>query len=359
MGSTPTPYSGFITEITRTGDPQNARRVRRLSRALLVIKLARPRTWTFAVISYLFGCMATSTLILWKMFLGTAIFALGTAATNLINVYTDIQEDAINLPIRAGMVNELGRRNLVYVILGLYPLILLLSIPFGLNLLLVVALAEFDSIGYSLPPFRFKRHPVAALASFSGAVSLPFLAGLVVAESSLLNPLLVLLGSFMFAYGTVKNIPDVLGDIRAGLKTTATVSMGLEKAVEMSTLLLLIPYIILFSMVAFNILSPIYLMDLVYLPFLAYWSLGSTRTSDTAMLEQLHTFGFIYAVAFILFNLVLTYPSQVSFGIMVVTLSLIFLVSRLRVDSRIQHPLESYHEQSFKQRGENLGSYRY
>jgi 4-hydroxybenzoate polyprenyltransferase len=333
--------------------------VKQLKKALLVVKLARPRTWTFAVISYLFGCMATSTPTLWKLLLGAAIFALGTAVTNLINAYTDIQEDAINLPVRVGMIRELGRRNLAYVVIALYLLILLLSAPFGMNFILVIALAEFDSIGYSLPPLRFKRHPVTSLLSFCGAVSLPFLAGLVVADSSLLNPLLLLLGSFMFAYGTVKNIPDILGDIKAGLKTTATVAASLRRAVETSTLLLLVPYAILFSMVALNVLSPIYLIDLVFLPFLAYWSLGNTRTSNITMLEQLHTFGFIYAVSFILFNLVLTYPTQFSLGIMALTLSFIFAVSGFRVDSRLQHPLEGYQEQNLKQRGKNLGSHRH
>jgi len=328
-----------------------------LNKAFLVVKLARPRTWTFAITSYLFGYMATNTPILWQVLLGIAIFALGTAATNLINVYTDIREDAINLPMRVEMVRGLGRRNLAYVIGGLYPLILLLSVPFGLNFILVVALAEFDSIGYSLPPLRFKRHPVTALLSFSGAVSLPFLAGLVLAGASLLNPLLILLGSFMFAYGTVKNIPDVPGDNRAGLKTIATVSASLKKTVETSALLLLIPYMVLSAMVALNILSPIYLLNMIFLPFLAYWALKNTRTSNLVKLEQLHTFGFIYAVSFILFNLVLTYPSHISIGVLGFTLSFIFLVSRFGVDSRLQHPVKSY--QSLKQEGENLGSHGY
>jgi len=333
--------------------------VKGLRKALLVIKLARPRTWTFAVVSYLFGYMATGTPVLWQVFLGMAIFALGTAVTNLINVYTDIREDAVNFPIRMEMVNELERRNLVYVVLALYPFILLLSIPFGLNFVLIVALAEFDSIAYSLPPFRFKRYPTTALISFSGTVILPFLAGLTVAGSSLLNPLLLLLGSFMFAYGTVKNIPDIPGDLRAGIKTTANVSTSLRKAVEKTTLLLLVPYILLSSMVALSLLSPVYLVNLIFLPFLAYWALRNTRTSNLAMLEQLHTFGFVYAVSFILLNLMLTYSSQFSIGVPILTLSFILAVTRLRVDSRLPHPTGGHNKQKLKQRDEKLGSHRH
>jgi 4-hydroxybenzoate polyprenyltransferase len=333
--------------------------VKELEKALLVVKLSRPRTWTFAIVSYLFGYMATGTPILWQIFLGGAIFALGTAATNLLNVYTDIEEDAINLPLRTEMMNELGRRKLLYVAVGLYPLILLLSVPFGSLFILVVTLAELDSIGYSLPPLRFKRHPVTALLSFSGAVSLPFLAGLVIAGASLLNPLLIFLGSFMFAYGTVKNIPDILGDIRAGLKTTATASSSLKKAVKTSALFLLIPYVVLFSMVALRILGPGYLMNSVFLPFLAYWALQNSGASNLEMLEQLHSFGFIYAVSFILFNLVLTYPSQLSVGIFVVTLSFILVVTKFGMDSRLQNTIRSHNLQSLKQEDEKLGYYRH
>lgn len=328
-----------------------------MEKALLVVKLARPRTWTFAIVSYLFGYMATSTPITWQIILGVIIFAFGTAATNLINVYTDIEEDAINLPFRMEMVRKLGRRNLEYVLLSIYPLILILSAPFGLHFVLVVAFAELDSIAYSLPPLRFKRNPVTALIAFSGAVILPFIAGLVIAGSSLLNPLLIFLGSFMFAYGTVKNIPDIMGDFRTGLKTTATFSVNLKRTVRLSAFLLLVPYIVLFSMVVLNMLSSVYLADVVFLPFVAYWTLRNNKASNLATLEQLHTFGFIYAVSFILFNLILTYPSQLSLGISTLILSFILIVTKAGMDSRQRHPAKNFGIQNLKLEEENFGSY--
>ncbi len=324
-----------------------------------MVKLARPRTWTFALLSYLFGYMATSNPIAWQIILGVIIFALGTAATNLINAYTDIEEDAINLPFRMEMVRKIGRRKIEYVLLSIYPLILILSIPFGLPFILVVAFAELDSIGYSLPPLRFKRNPVTALISFSGAVILPFIAGLAIAGSSLLNPLLIFLGSFMFAYGTVKNIPDIMGDFRAGLKTTATFSLTLKRTVRLSALLLLMPYIVLLPMVTLNMLSSVYLANVIFLPFLAYWTIRNNEATNLATLEQLHTFGFIYAVSFILFNLILTYPSQISLGISALILSFILIVSKAGMDSRYQYQAKKFGTQNLKQEEENLGFYRH
>jgi 4-hydroxybenzoate polyprenyltransferase len=331
--------------------------VKRLEKVILAIKMGRPRTWTFAIVSYLFGYMSTNSLVLWQLALGCLVFALGTAATNFINVYTDIEEDSVNLPLRAEMIKRFGRGNLAKLIVVIYPIILVLSAPFGLTFLLVIGLAELDSIGYSLPPLRFKRNPAAGLISFSGAVALSFVGGLVAAGSSILDPLLLLLGSFMFAYGTVKNIPDIKGDVEAGLKTTATLSTSIQRTVRISTLLLLVPYVALLGMIVLNILSPIYLVDFVFLPFLIYWARGNNEASDSAALESLHSFGFVYAVSFILFNMVITYPSTTSLLISILSMSFIAIITKAGIDSR-QKPANNL-AKSLEKESDKIGFHRY
>jgi len=329
-----------------------------LNKVLIAVRLARPRTWAFSVAGYLLGYMAAATPAPSQMILGIMIFALGTAATNLVNAYTDVEEDSINLPQRAEMVKQLGRRNLVHVLWSLYPLIVIASSTISPLFLLIVAVAEVDSIGYSLPPLRFKQHPVTALLSFSGAVVLPYVAGAVAAEASPFSPLLLLLGSFMFAYGTVKNIPDIIVDAKAGLKTTATISASLKRTVETSTILLLTPYLLLTTMIALDLLSRTYIIDLIFLPFLAYWSLGNAKATDAQTLEMLHRFGFVYAVSFILFNIVITYPSQASLVIGLSTLVYITAISRLSLDSRPQQSTIGRQMKPLRQKDETLGIYR-
>ena len=341
----------------KTSRPPTSQAVKRLEKVVLAIKMGRPRTWTFAVVSYLFGYMSTSSPVLWQVALGSLIFALGTAATNLINAYTDIEEDSVNLPLRAGMIKSFGRENLTKLIIVIYPIILLLSAPFGLTFLLVIGLAVLDSIGYSLPPLRFKRHPAAALISFSGAVALSFVGGLVAAGSSILDPLLLLLGSFMFAYGTVKNIPDIQGDVKAGLKTTATLSTSIRRTVRISTLLLLVPYVALLGMIMLNVLNSIYLVDFVFLPFLIYWARGNNETSDSAAQESLHSFGFVYAVSFILSNMVITHPSQTSLLISILSMSFIAIITKAGIDSR-QKPANNL-AKSLEKESEKIGFHRY
>ena len=329
-----------------------------MNKVLIAVKLARPRTWAFSVVGYLFGYLAAATPALLQIILGTAVFALGTAATNLVNAYTDIDEDAVNLPQRTEMVKQLGRRNLARILWLLYPLILIASSTFGPIFLLVVAVAEVDSIGYSLPPLRLKKHPVTALLSFSGAVVIPYVAGAVAAEASPFSPLLLLLGSFMFAYGTVKNIPDIIGDARAGLKTTATISESLRRTVETSTILLLTPYFLLTAMIVLDLLSRTYIINLIFVPFLAYWSLGNSKASDVQTLELLHTFGFVYAVSFLLFNMVITYPSQASLVIGLSTLAYITAITKLSLDSRHPHSRRGRQIHPLRQKDEILGIYR-
>ena len=336
--------------------PPTSQAVKGLEKAVLAVKMGRPRTWTFAVVSYLFGYMSTSSPVLWQVALGCLIFALGTAATNLINAYTDVEEDSINLPLRVEMINRFGRRNLAKLVLVIYPIILLLSAPFGLTFLLIIGLAEFDSIGYSFPPLRFKKTPVAALLSFSGAIALSFVGGLIAAGSAILDPLLLLLGSFMFAYGTVKNIPDIQGDVKAGLKTTATLSASIRKTVRTSLLLLLVPYVALLGMIALSILSPVYLADFIFLPFLIYWARGNNETSDSAALESLHSFGFVYAVSFILFNMVITYPSIASLLISALSMSFIAIITKAGIDSR--HNSVSNLANSLEEESERIGFHR-
>ena len=68
--------------------------------ALLMTKLSRPRTWMFAIISYMFAYLSGVAYDVTELMIGIGIFALLTGATNMINAYTDMEEDRVNNPIR-------------------------------------------------------------------------------------------------------------------------------------------------------------------------------------------------------------------------------------------------------------------
>lgn len=307
----------------------------RAYKLVLILRLARPRTWMFAVISYVFAYLNGSSQIPWQLVAGATLFSILTGATNMINAHTDIEEDRTNNPMRITWIERLGVKNLINVIIATYSIVLFLSLPFGPIFTSIVIIAIFDSVLYSLPPIRFKRHPITALIAFSGAIGLPYLAGLAaINELNLTDPWFILFTIFMLAYGTVKNVPDYLGDQIAGLKTTITAFSDFKKAMKVNTALLLSPYFLIVFLVGAGILSKLYLLNMVLMIFPIYWAFRNLRTNNRSELEKFHTYGFVYAISFFLFNLVLRFPSLTSMGIVLFVTSTISLTRKLNIDSR-------------------------
>ena len=290
------------------------------------MKLARPRTWMFAIISFAFAYLSDPVQNTFELMLGIGIFSLLTGATNMINSYTDIEEDRVNNPIRIIWIEQLGLQNLVNSFVAIYMVVIGLSLLLGFNFTLIVTLAVFDSIFYSLPPLRFKQHPITALLAFSGAVSFPFLAGITLAHNSIdiTNPFFLLFSLFMFAYGTVKNIPDHIGDKIAGLKTTSTAFNSYRKAVLVSTSILLTPYALLCYLVFIRSLDVLYLHNLPLMIFPLYWCYSNLRTSERGKSEKIHTYGFLYAISFFLLNMIVSYPTVTTALIVISIYSIIY-----------------------------------
>jgi 4-hydroxybenzoate polyprenyltransferase len=110
------------------------------------------------------------------LLVGVAICFQMTAATNLLNVYTDRVEDSVNLRERAQMVNQLGELRLRWATFLCYAAPLLLAAFLTpLAHLLVCGIGAVNSITYSWGP-RFKARPFLSLAALSGVVVLPFIA---------------------------------------------------------------------------------------------------------------------------------------------------------------------------------------
>lgn len=297
----------------------------------------------FAIVSYLFAYLEGNSLVEWQMLLGMAVFALGTGATNMINAYTDKSEDSVNNPFRLNWIRRFGITNLTRAIIATYSLTILLSLPLGLAFTSVVFLSIADSVFYSLPPIRLKKNPITALLAFSGAVALPFLAGrVVIGRLRLLDPWFYLFTVFMLTYGTVKNVPDFLGDELAGLKTTATAFKDFRKAVTVSTVLLLAPYLLIVLFVVTGVLDKVYLLNLSLLVVPLYWAHENVQSNRREVLEKLHTLGFLYALSFLLFNLILRYPAVISLTITVSVYFVTLLVTKLNVDSRMELPFNAY-----------------
>ena len=255
-----------------------------------------------------------------------------------MNAFADRKEDAVNQPSRVFWIDQIGLPGTVTSLLVLYGMAVAASVLLGPLFMLVLAVGIFNSIFYSVRPLRFKARPLASLVSFSGAVGLSFLSGVAVMGSvNLLNPVFLLLTYFMFTYGTVKNLPDYSGDRKAGTRTSATIFHSLANAVRFSGILVFTPYILLTAFIAAGSLAPIYLADLGMGLIFAIIFFQMLRAKSSQELEKTHTFGFFYAISFILFTLVLTSPTLASIIVILSAYLWTLLVSRVSLDSRVEN----------------------
>ena len=304
----------------------------------IVFRLSRPRTWVFPSTGFLLGYTLTGWGPLTQIGIGLAVACLITAATNIVNAYADRNEDAVNQPSRVFWLDRIGRRGAVASSILLYGTAIALAVQLGTLFLLVLSLGVFNSLFYSLRPLRFKARPLPSLLSFSGAVGLAFLSGLA-ARGTLdpFSPLLLLTAYFMLTYGTVKNLPDYQGDKKAGTRTSATVFQNIKHAILFSGALLYTPYILLTTLVAAKLLKPIYLLDLGFAVLLTLIFSQMWKAKNPQDLERVHTFGFFYAISFLLFTLVLTNPSLESVTAISAAFLWTMLVSKVNVDSRVEN----------------------
>src|SRR5713226_4562831 len=171
----------------------------------ILFRLSGPRTWVFPSFSFILGYAVGGGGQLSQIGIGIAVASLVTAATNIVNAYADRKEDATNQPQRLFWLGQIGSRQIAASLVLLYSSAAALAIYLGPVFTLILGFGILNSIFYSLPPLRFKAKPLASLASFSGALGLPFLGGLrVIKKQKLLKQIIWLLTWFMFTYRTLK-----------------------------------------------------------------------------------------------------------------------------------------------------------
>lgn len=200
-----------------------------------------PETWLLALVSVAFGATQATLSPVEYAVLFLAWGPLWTGATNLVNMYFDREEDAVNEPKREGVDREENVRVLGYPTILASSLVLyvatvvIVAVEFGSDAGIVALTATVVSIGYSVPPLRFKSHYLTSTSALSlCAVVLPYLSGWAI-HSPLADAPVTMLGfvGVSMAHALVgKEIPDYEGDKRAGHSTFVT-RFGFERGVRL------------------------------------------------------------------------------------------------------------------------------
>lgn len=151
-----------------------------------------------------------------------------------INQLADVEIDRVNkpdLPLPAGDLSRLEAWGIVLAALGSSLGMAWLVSPY---LFAVVASATFIGWAYSMPPFHLKRHHLSASLSIAAVRGALLNLGGFLVYDRLVNgqvevPLHVwILTGFIIAFSTsiawFKDLPDVAGDARYGIRTLALVT---------------------------------------------------------------------------------------------------------------------------------------
>jgi 4-hydroxybenzoate polyprenyltransferase len=260
---------------------------------------------------------------------------IGVVNVNLLNAYTDQEEDLINLPHRVAMLDRVGEKNLIAVTVALYgaATLLTLTMPFWYKGIYIIS--AFDAIVYSLPPLRLKGGPISSLVSFAGAVFLPAV-GAWTLEKDIAStpPVILLLGYIFLTYCTLKNIPDYDGDRLAGLRTSATIFSTKKEASYAATALLLSPYPLLVALTSLRVIEAKFNVLLLFLPAIVYISYGVIKADTYEEHEKFHTLGLIYMLALLVLTLLIIAPTLNTVGLIAGLLSVQSIILKTKLDSR-------------------------
>lgn len=318
-----------------TEPEQRTKREPGSGRLLDLVKLARPRTWFFIVFSYVIGWLLSGAALSGKFVVGLTISLIGVVNVNLLNAYTDQEEDLINLPHRVAMLDRVGEKNLIAVIAVLYGAATLLTVAMPFWYKVVYIVSAFDAIFYSLPPLRLKGGPISSLVSFAGAVFLPAVGAWTLENDIMSTPaVIIFLGYVFLTYCTLKNIPDYDGDRLAGLRTSATIFSSKKKASYAATALLLSPYPLLVALTSLGIIETKFNVLLWLLPVIGYIAHGIIKAETYEVYERFHTLGLIYVVAFLVSTLLIISPSLNTLGLIIGLLAVQSVILKAKIDSR-------------------------
>ncbi|MEU4212557.1 UbiA family prenyltransferase [Streptomyces sp. NPDC026206] len=202
--------------------------MRRMARFSAVVKNVRPRTLLVSPLSYCVGVAVADHRFDLAVLLGVLFHILAPLAANARNAVTDLVEDGKNVPGRLKLVETAGEELLQKVVSASLGIMLLLSLMISFAQTVLWVFSVFLVLGYSSPRFRLKGRPVIGMAVFSMAVTEPYIAGALLADSWWEIPRYdsyqpIILGIFLFCWyfakGIMKNVPDYAGDKAAGLRT--------------------------------------------------------------------------------------------------------------------------------------------
>ena len=303
---------------------------------ITLLKLCEPVLWTLPITMFAFGYISTNQAEWHLLIIGIFAMAIADAAANLLNKYTDQEEDRINSLDRIILGELIGYKNIVKICIVTFTLyfffIIWSSFLINLTFALVLLIQIMIGIFYSWGP-RLKANFITSLISFSFfLVILPFTAGWVISKPLVsLSPILFIILAYFLAYGSIRNLPDIEGDRRAGIKTT--LFPGIEMPLILS-LVLLAPYLFIIILILAGILELKYLAIFMVLPLSAALIRAIHNARSVEEKKLIRTLEQFHRWIFLILLLLIYYPTINAFLAAIILSTLRFLFVYFNIDIR-------------------------
>lgn len=199
---------------------------------------------------------------------GALSLSIANSSSNAMNSAWDVEQDKISKPERPVPSGALTEREAMSIAFFGCIMVFLLASFINLLFVMMVGLVMFCAFAYSVPPLRTKRFlwvnaltialprgfigPLATFAIVGDPFQKPFIA------------IAVILFIFTLGVNEVKNVQDKDADFKCGIRTLVNV-YGVKKAMQISSVFVVLPYIMILYLVWRGWLtsSAIYLLLLI------------------------------------------------------------------------------------------------
>ncbi len=205
---------------------------------------------------------------------GALSAALLNAASNIVNQYFDLEIDRVNKPTRPLPSGRVSVKEAMEFCGILYIGSFLAGYYVGWDFFVIVLFTAFVTYAYSGPPFRTKRHWL--LSNITIAIPrgcLLIVAGWTAVRSVWeLEPWIIgsIFGLYILGAASTKDFADIEGD-RLGGCITIPIKFGIETSAKIISPFFVLPFIVMFLVTWFSLLTGNQLFLLLLAALLILW----------------------------------------------------------------------------------------
>lgn len=326
-------------------------------RLLMMLMFGRPRTAIPGVLAFALGVAYVQDEFSMRAAAIAFLMFMCAFLANMLNTWTDVEEDIRNLPGRVYLLSAYGFRELKWTTHAICVLMLAVAATLGLPALIGMLCCMFVIYQYSVRPVLAKKRPIVGLIMFSQAVLLPFLMGSVVEPDAAFVFVIwdyitghatvpeaqravrfLGMAGFLFVWfvakGMYKNIPDYHGDRDAGVRTSASVFPTRRSAALAAAAATIAAYLLLVPLILLGYEEPVVALSLLWLVPVSWNCCRLVRADSTAMSNQCLGLDMIISTGFVATLLCLVQPAVHSFVLIALGFVIIIASDLLKIDTR-------------------------